>query len=142
MRRCPTRSSKLSRTNKLVRLLLDTSIVLWLATDSPRLSNAARREIQNANIVFVSAVSLWEMAIKAGLGKLEVDLARLSSRMAEAGIRELTVTWRHAMALRTLTDHPRDPFDRMLIAQAISEPLRLVTSDARLRAYSDLVVVV
>jgi PIN domain nuclease of toxin-antitoxin system len=62
--------------------------------------------------------------------------------MSAAGIRELAVTWRHALAVRTLADHHRDPFDRMLIAQAISEPLRLITSDARLCAYSDLVMLV
>ncbi len=125
-----------------MRLLLDTSIVLWVATDSPRLSEAARQEIESAEAVFVSSMSLWEMVIKAGLGKLEVDFARLLRRMEAAGIRDLAVTWRHAMAVRTLAVHHRDPFDRMLIAQAISEPLRLITSDARLCAYSDLVMLV
>ncbi len=125
-----------------MRLLLDTSIVLWIAADSPRLSEAARREIESAEVVFVSSMSLWEMVIKAGLGKLDVDFGRLPARMAAAGIHELTVTWRHAMAVRTLADHHRDPFDRMLVAQAISEPLRLITSDARLGAYSDLVMLV
>jgi len=125
-----------------VRLLLDTSIVLWVAVDSPRLSDSARLEIERAEAIFVSSISLWEMVIKAGLGKLKVDFDRLLVRMGTAGIRELTVTWRHAMAVSTLADHHRDPFDRMLIAQAISEPLRLITSDARLGAYSDLVTLV
>ncbi len=125
-----------------MRLLLDTNIVLWVAVDSPRLSDRARREIESADAIFVSSVSLWEMVIKAGLGKLEVDLDRLLLRMGTAGIRELAVTWRHTMAVSTLADHHRDPFDRMLVAQAISEPLRLITSDARLGAYSDLVVLV
>jgi PIN domain nuclease of toxin-antitoxin system len=125
-----------------VRLLLDTSIALWVAADSPKLTEAARREIENAEAVFVSAVSLWEMAIKSGLGKLDVNIPRLTRRMTEAGIRELSVTWRHAMAVRALANHHRDPFDRILVAQAISEPLRLITSDAQLRPYSDLVVVV
>lgn len=80
------------------------------------------------------------MVIKSGLGKFEVDFSRLL--MSAAGIRELDVTWRHAMAVRTLAHHHRDPFDRMLIAQAISEPLRLITSDARLCAYGDLVMLV
>ena len=87
-------------------------------------------------------MSLWEMVIKARLGKLEVDFDRLFSQMVTAGIRELVVTWRHAMAVRTLATHHRDPFDRMLIAQAISEPLRLITSDAQLRPYSDLIILV
>jgi PIN domain nuclease of toxin-antitoxin system len=125
-----------------VRLLLDTSIVLWVAADSPRLSEAGRHEIESAEEVFVSSMSLWEMVIKAGLGRLEVDFSRLMLRMAAAGVRELAVTWRHALTVRSLADHHRDPFDRMLIAQAISEPLRLITSDARLCAYSDLVMLV
>lgn len=79
-------------------------------------------------------MSLWETVIKAGLGKLKVDFGRLLARMGAAGIHELTVTWRHAMAVRTLPDHDRDPFDRMLIAQMVSEPLRLITSDAWLCA--------
>lgn len=125
-----------------MRLLLDTSIVLWVAADSPRLSQAGRHEIESAEEVFVSSISLWEMAIKAGLGRLEVDFSRLMSQMAAVGIRELPVTWRHALAVRALAEHHRDPFDRMLIAQAISEPLRLITSDARLCTYSDLVMLV
>jgi PIN domain nuclease of toxin-antitoxin system len=125
-----------------VRLLLDTSIVLWVAVDSPRLSDSARLEIERAEAIFVSSISLWEMVIKAGLGKLKVDFDRLLVRMGTAGIRELAVTWRHAMAVSTLADHHRDPFDRMLIAQAISEPLRLITSDARLGEHSDLVTLV
>ena len=125
-----------------MRLLLDTSIALWVAADSPRLSGAARREIESAEAVFVSSISLWEMVIKAGLGKLQVDFDRLLARMAAAGIQELAVTWRHAMAVRELADRHRDPFDRMLVAQAISEPLRLITNDARLCAYSDLVMLV
>jgi PIN domain nuclease of toxin-antitoxin system len=125
-----------------VRLLLDTSIVLWVAADSPRLSEAGRHEIESAEQVFVSSMSLWEMVIKARLGRLEVDFSRLMLRMAAAGVRELAVTWRHALTVRCLADHHRDPFDRMLIAQAISEPLRLITSDARLCAYSDLVMLV
>ena len=106
------------------------------------MSEAARQEIESAETVFVSSMSLWEMVIKAELGKLTVDFNRLLARMGAAGIRELAVTWQHAMAVRTLGDHHRDPFDRMLIAQAISEPLRLITSDARLSAYSDLVALV
>ncbi len=80
--------------------------------------------------------------LKARLGKLEVDFGRLLPRMEATGIRELAVTWRHALSVRTLADHHRDPLDRMIIAQAISEPLRLITSEARLCAYSDLVMLV
>ena len=125
-----------------MRLLLDTSIALWVAADSPRLSDTARQDIESAEAVFVSSMSLWEMVIKARLGKLEVDFSRLLPRMEATGIRELAVTWRHALSVRTLADHRRDAFDRMIVAQAISEPLRLITSDARLCAYSDLVMLV
>jgi PIN domain nuclease of toxin-antitoxin system len=106
------------------------------------LSATARDEIESAEAVFVSSMSLWEMAIKAGLGKLNINFERLLARMGAAGIRELAVTWRHAMAVRGLANHHRDPFDRMLIAQAMSEPLRLITSDAQLCDYSDLVMLV
>ena len=125
-----------------MRLLLDTSIALWVAADSPRLSDTARQDIESAEAVFVSSMSLWEMVIKARLGKLEVDFSRLLPRMEATGIWELAVTWRHALSVRTLADHHRDAFDRMIVAQAISEPLRLITSDARLCAYSDLVMLV
>ncbi|MGA8902997.1 type II toxin-antitoxin system VapC family toxin [Bradyrhizobium sp.] len=125
-----------------MRLLLDTSIVLWVAADSPRLSKAARQEIESAEAVFVSSISLWEMVMKAELRKLDVEFDHLLPRTEAAGIHEVAVTWRHTMAVRTLADHHRDPFDRMVIAEAISEPLRLITADVRLRAYSDLVMLV
>jgi PIN domain nuclease of toxin-antitoxin system len=125
-----------------VRLLLDTGVLLWVAADSPRLTDAARARIESAEFVFVSSVSIWEIAIKAGLGRLDIDPAQVVADMTRAGIRELPVTWRHAMTVRMLAAHHRDPFDRLLIAQAISEPLRLITSDAQLCAYSDLVTLV
>lgn len=144
--RFPTRFCAASRVSSpsggpTMRLLLDTSIVLWVADDSPRLSDDARQTIESAEAVFVSSMSLWEMVIKARLGKLKVDFDRLLSRMQTAGIQELGVTWRHVMAVRALATHHRDPFDRMLVAQAISEPLRLITSDAQLSPYSDLILV-
>lgn len=125
-----------------MRLLLDTHLVLWAMQDSPRLSAEARRQIRTAEDVFVSAASLWEIAIKAALGKLSIESEDLEEKLAQAGFHPLPVTWQHTIELGKLPAHHRDPFDRMLIAQAVSEPLRLLTHDAALATYSDLVTVV
>ncbi|MFI4970017.1 MAG: type II toxin-antitoxin system VapC family toxin [Lysobacterales bacterium] len=125
-----------------MRILLDTNIVLWAMGGSVKLSKAARREIEQADTVYVSAASLWEIGIKVGLDKLDVDIDQLVSLLAEAGFVQLPISWKHAQMIQGLPHHHRDPFDRMLVAQAISEPLRLVTHDALLTRYSDLVLVV
>jgi PIN domain nuclease of toxin-antitoxin system len=125
-----------------VRLLLDTNILLWVMADDPMLSPTARQVIEQATVVHVSAVSIWEISIKAALGKLRIDMIELMPRLAEAGFEPLAVSWDHARAVHELPHHHRDPFDRMLIAQAVSEPLRLLTHDATLARYSDLVTIV
>ena len=125
-----------------MKILLDTNIVLWAMGGSVKLSKAARREIEQADTVYVSAASLWEIGIKVGLDKLDVDIDQLVSLLAEAGFVQLPISWKHAQMIQGLPHHHRDPFDRMLVAQAISEPLRLVTHDALLTRYSDLVRVV
>ena len=125
-----------------MKLLLDTHLVLWAMQDSKQLSAAARRQLHAAEAVHVSAASLWEIAIKASLGKLSVDSEELEEQLGVAGFQPLPITWQHAVQLRKLPMHHRDPFDRMLIAQAVSEPLHLLTCDAALRTYSDLVSVV
>ena len=125
-----------------MRLLLDTHIAIWLVRDAPELSAAARRHILAAEAVFVSSVSIWEAAIKVALGKLPLEPARLESQLLAAGIQPLPVTWTHARALHGLAMHHRDPFDRMLVAQALCEPLHLLTHDATLAVYSDLVILV
>ncbi|WP_342238550.1 type II toxin-antitoxin system VapC family toxin [Inquilinus sp. OTU3971] len=125
-----------------MRLLLDTNILLWVMDDDPMLSSTARRTIEQATAVFVSSVSIWEISIKAALGKLRLDMIRFMPRLAEAGFEQLTMSWDHARAVHDLPHHHRDPFDRMLIAQAVSEPLRLLTHDRTLARYSDLVTVV
>jgi PIN domain nuclease of toxin-antitoxin system len=125
-----------------MRILIDTNIVLWAMSGSAKLSKSARREIEQADAVYVSAASLWEIGIKVGLGKLDVDIDELTVLLTEAGFEPLPVSWKHARAIHGLPYHHRDPFDRMLVAQAISEPLRLVTHDALLAKYSDLVVAV
>jgi PIN domain nuclease of toxin-antitoxin system len=125
-----------------VNLLLDTHILLWVMRDAEELSDAARAMIQQADRVFVSSASLWEASIKAGVGKLAIEPARLEHQARAAGFEPLPITWIHALAVHGLPPLHRDPFDRMLVAQAISEPLHLLTHDAALAAYSDLVTVV
>jgi len=123
-----------------VRLLLDTHLVLWAMQDSAQLSADARRLMRAANAVYVSAASLWEISIKAGLGKLSIDIEELEDKLDEAGFVLLAITCQHVVQLHKLPMHHRDPFDRMLVAQAMAEPLRLLTCDAALASYSDLVV--
>ena len=125
-----------------MKLLLDTHIALWLVRDAPELSAEARRLISGAESVFVSSVSMWEATIKVALGKLPLDPARLESQLLAAGVQPLPLTWAHARALHGLPMLHRDLFDRMLVVQAMTEPLHLLTHDAALAAYSDLVILV
>jgi PIN domain nuclease of toxin-antitoxin system len=125
-----------------MRLLLDTHIYIWAVMGNRKLTKAARKIILDADDVFVSAASIWEAAIKAGLGKLDADVNLLVSEIESSGFIELPVRAAHAAMVRNLPDIHRDPFDRLLIAQALSEPLRLITSDGHLAAYSDLVITV
>ncbi|RXV72052.1 type II toxin-antitoxin system VapC family toxin [Burkholderia stabilis] len=118
-----------------MRLLLDTHIFLWIVTHDPRLSARARRLISAADERFVSSASIWEAAIKAGLGKPDIDVGKLVRSIGASGIRELPVRAVHGAAVRDLPHHHRDPFDRLLVAQARHEPLQLVTADALLARY-------
>ena len=117
-----------------VRLLLDTvAIIRWFEA-SPQLSAEARKAITEAYEVYVSAVSAVEIAAKTAIGKLQVpdDFAK---RIAEQSMMELPLTVRHGLAMKDLPLHHRDPFDRMLIAQARCEGLTIVTSDRAFAAY-------
>ena len=125
-----------------MRLLLDTHIYLWAVTDNPKLTIAARKIITEADEVFVSSASIWEASVKAGLGKLDVDVKLLVTEIAASGFKELPVRAVHAALVQDLPDIHRDPFDRLLVAQALSEPLRLLTADGHLAAYTDLVITV
>lgn len=125
-----------------MRLLLDTHIFIWAVMDNRNLSKEARKMILDADDVFVSAASIWEASIKAGLGKLDVDVGRLVSEIESSGFLELPVRSVHATMVRILPEIHRDPFDRLLIAQAMNEPLRLMTADSHLAAYSNLVITV
>jgi PIN domain nuclease of toxin-antitoxin system len=120
-------------------LLLDTQIYLWVLDDSPRLNQRGRDQILAADRVFVSAASIWEAVIKSALGKLRVEPTLLVAEIERSGFIELPVTARYAAVVSTLPMHHKDPFDRLLVAQALTEPARLLTSDAMLARYSELV---
>jgi PIN domain nuclease of toxin-antitoxin system len=128
-----------------MKILLDTQIAIWALTDTRRLNGRAKILIADyANDVFVSAVSVWEIAIKFALGK-RASAPPLSGEVAldaflAAGFQMLNVTPRHAASLDGLPPLHWDPFDRMLIAQALSEPLRLLTADRALAAYGPMVM--
>ena len=118
-----------------MRLLLDTHVFIWAVTASRRLKPSAREYLMQAEAVYVSAVSIWEIAIKSRLGKIAADATALASAIEESGFQELPVSSRHAAAVAALPLHHTDPFDRLLLAQAFLEPLRLVTADTALSAY-------
>lgn len=123
-----------------MKLLLDTHIFLWLNADDPRLTKKARKLIDEAQEVFVSAVVFWELAIKIRRGDLTADLEELRLALFSNSFTNLPITVEHACATAMLPWHHRDPFDRMLVAQAITEPLRLMTADHQLEPYSDLII--
>ncbi len=125
-----------------MRLLLDTHIFLWVVTDSRKLKAAARGAIAAADAVHVSAASIWEIAIKVRLGKLDGDPRQLAAAIEPSGFLELPVRAEHAAEVSRLAAHHQDPFDRLLVAQALTEPLVLLTADPLLARYSDLVRVV
>ncbi|RQS03859.1 type II toxin-antitoxin system VapC family toxin [Burkholderia sp. Bp9002] len=118
-----------------MRLLIDTHIFLWIWANDPRLSVRARRLISGADEVFISSASIWEVAIKAGKGKLDVDVDRLVDAIKTSKYNELPVRATHGAAVRNLPHHHRDPFDRLLVAQAWCEPLLLVTADGHHAQY-------
>jgi len=110
-----------------VNLLLDTHVLIWW-DEGRRLTAAARRAIETADAVYVSAASAWEVAIKTGLGRL-CPTRTVEEAASDSGFLELPVTFRHAERVTELPPHHRDPFDRMLVAQAEVEDLVLVTRD-------------
>lgn len=125
-----------------MRLLLDTHLFLWAVASSPLLKAPVRRVIEAADQVYISAASIWEIAIKARLGKIDADPDELRAAIEASGFTELPVHAVHAAEVARLALHHNDPFDRLLVAQAITEPLRLLTADAALAPYSELVVLV
>jgi PIN domain nuclease of toxin-antitoxin system len=122
-----------------VRLLLDTHIVLWTLAGSTRIDSIRDLILSDDSEIFVSTASWWELAIKIGLGKIEADLREVRVAAQESGFVELPVLGYHIEALQNLAPLHRDPFDRLLVAQAMAEPMKLITADAKLAAYTDLV---
>jgi PIN domain nuclease of toxin-antitoxin system len=117
------------------RLLVDTHVVLWWLTDDPALSPAASDALADpVNEPLVSTASLWEIAIKRSLGKLTAP-DDLPDRISDEGFSWLPVAAAHAWQVRDLPAHHRDPFDRLLVAQALTERLPIITADARFEDY-------
>ena len=120
-----------------MRLLLDTHILLWWLDDAPALPAATRTAISDVTSeIFVSVATVWEIAIKKALGKLDFPIARMSEILVVAGCLPLPVQIEHAVAAAALPPHHGDPFDRMLVAQAQREGLTIVTVDPMIRRYA------
>lgn len=124
-----------------MRVLLDTHLLLW-ALGSPLKLSAETRKLVDTSEVYVSAASIWEISIKAALGKLKADVAQVLAALQPGGLGLLPITGEHAARVARLPAHHKDPFDRILIAQAVTEPMILLTNDKALEPYGDLVRVV
>ncbi|OQW67134.1 MAG: PIN domain-containing protein [Proteobacteria bacterium ST_bin11] len=121
-----------------MRLLLDTHLILWWQGMRDKVPVMAQELIQDSqDPVYVSRASLWEMAIKVGQGKLQLDLRRFCERIQADGFSWLPIENAHLLALATLPqfDDHKDPFERLLVAQSLSEPLILLTADSKLARY-------
>lgn len=125
-----------------MRILLDTHIFLWYLAASRKLPKSVFNRIEIADAVFISAASIWEASIKIKQGRLQASTNDLIAGIAASGFIELPITATHGALAASLPEYHRDPFDRMLIAQAMAEPLRLLTADELLRQYSELVEVI
>lgn len=128
-----------------MNVLLDTHVALWAITDSPQLSPKAREILLGARShLWVSAASLWEIAIKHGLGRgaMPVSGEEALGYFRQAGYGILPIEAEHAVAVEQLAPHHQDPFDRLLVAQALTEPMRLLTHDERVASYNDAIILV
>ena len=116
-----------------MNLLLDTNVVIWMLAGSP-LSAAARSAILAGDRIYVSAASIWEITVKAASGRL-VSPPDLPDRLLDLGVRPLALEWEHARVSGELPPLHRDPFDRMLVGQAMVEQLTIVTRDVDIQRY-------
>ncbi len=124
-----------------MRLLLDTHLLVWWFVDR-RIPQRATELIRDpANQLYASAASVWEVAIKAALGKIEVKPDALLAGLRDGGFQELAVSSRHATQVGLLPMHHRDPFDRLLVSQSLCESMSLLTNDRTLAAYGPTVIV-
>lgn len=124
-----------------MKVLLDTHVFIWAVTDNPRLHQKAKAIIKEAPEVFVSAVSIWEIAIKSKLGKIDADAEEMTAAIDLSGFVDLPVSSLHAARIAKLPidNGHKDPFDRLLVAQSMVEPLVLLTADPKLSFYGGLV---
>lgn len=126
-----------------MNLLLDTHVALWAITDSPRLPQTARELIVLPKTsVWISVASVWEIAIKYALKRGDMPVSGQDARryFDASGYRLLSVEIEHVIAVEGLPAHHNDPFDRILVAQALAEPMRLMTHDAVVARYSDTII--
>jgi PIN domain nuclease of toxin-antitoxin system len=123
-----------------VRVLLDTHLLLWALSQPSKLSPATRKQIVAAE-VYVSAASIWEVSIKSALGKLAAKASDVLAGIEPAGFTLLPISGEHAAKVAELPMLHKDPFDRMLVAQASVEPMLLLTNDEALRGYGSFVTV-
>lgn len=126
-----------------MNILLDTHVALWAITDSPKLPKTARQRIESpTSSIWISAATVWEIAIKHGLrrGDMPVSGQDALRYFQASGYRFLPVEPEHAAAVEELPTHHADPFDRLLVAQAMVEPMRLMTHDPMVARYSDTII--
>ena len=128
-----------------MKVLIDTHTFLWWNTEDPQLSALVKGIIADGqNDIFLSAASVWEIAIKHALGRGDMPVSSQDAvrYFRESGYRFLAIEAEHAMAVEDLAAHHQDPFDRILIAQALTEPMRLLSRDATVAAYGEMVLAV
>lgn len=126
-----------------MNVLLDTHVALWAITDSPKLVLQARELIElPSTTVWVSAVSLWEISIKFGLGRGDMPISGKQALrfFRQSNYELLSIEPEHTIAVTDLPSYHQDPFDRLLVAQALMEPMRLITHDATVARYSDTII--
>jgi PIN domain nuclease of toxin-antitoxin system len=124
-----------------MRLLLDTHVLLWALSQPAKLTAETRRKINEAE-VFVSAASIWEIGIKSTLGKLNATAGEILAAVEPAGFKMLSITGQHAAKAAELPPLHKDPFDRLLAAQAATEPMILITNDRMLEGYGTFVTLI
>jgi PIN domain nuclease of toxin-antitoxin system len=124
----------------MIRLLLDTHVYIWSVAKDRKMPTDFRELIAEADQVFVSTASIWELSIKSARGKLEPNGERAIDELEEQPVIVLPVQLKHALAVRDMPDLHRDPFDRLLVAQARTEVLRFLTVDSELSEYLDATI--
>lgn len=127
-----------------MRVLLDTQLIVWWQIAPERITPAVAAQVQGAEAVFVSRASLWELAIKSGMGRIQLDLEVFCRQLEQDGIQWLAIGQDHLLQVAKLPvyeDH-KDPFDRLLVAQSLTEPLILLSADAKLARYGSTVRIV